>query len=188
MKKIFAVLALIGLAACTSTDLETKVADLEKRVTELENINRPALYRKYFDARMSEDRKTYPDDFRKIESLYHASNKADDKSEQKKLRKELIEKYPLANRTGCTVLYIGQITQGKEQEEFLLKAIKEYDNCWYGDGVQVGAYARIWLADNYKKAGKQAEADKLYEELRKNYPDAIDHRGRLLRDMIPEQK
>ena len=192
MKRIIAASALLALTACTSTvqnaDLENKVAALEKRVSELERkaINRPALYRKYFNARMAEDRKTYPGDFSKIENEYQTANQNADPEKQKEELNALIKKYPKANRSGCAMLYIGQKTKGKEQEEYLLKAINEYGNCWYGNGVQVGAYARLWLAENYKKAGKKTEADKLFAELRKDYPDAIDHRGRLLSEQIPE--
>ncbi|MFZ2656521.1 MAG: tetratricopeptide repeat protein, partial [Victivallales bacterium] len=82
--------------------------------------------------------------------------------------------------------YLGQMTSGEEKEKYLKQAIKDFSDCYYGSGVQVGAYARLYLADYYQKNGKKDEASALYEEIRKDYPDAVNHKGRLLKDIIPK--
>ena len=43
----------------------------------------------------------------------------------------------------------------KEQEYYLKEAFNKYENCFYGNGVQVGPYARFWLAKLYLKNGKR---------------------------------
>ena len=189
MKRILAASALLALTACSTNDpgLTERVAALEKRVSKLEGktLNKRAEFRQYFDARMQEDRKNYNGKVQEIESAYQAAGKQADPVKKKESLQALISKYPKANRSGCAMLYLGQASEGKEKEAFLLRAIEEYGNCWYGDGVQVGAYARFYLAHYYKNEGKTVEAEKLFAELRKDYPDAIDHRGRLLSESLP---
>lgn len=189
MKKILIPAAMFLLTtACIGVNdkaLEPKVADLEKRVGKLEeqNVDRAQLRQKFVD-RMQKDRETYGKDFSDIETLYQAASKQTDPDQRIEALKALIQKYPKANRSGCAVLYIGQAAQGQEKEEYLRKAINEYGDCWYGDGVQVGAYARFYLGYDYLKQNKTAEAEKLFSELRKDYPDAINHKGRPLK--IPD--
>jgi hypothetical protein len=102
--------------------------------------------------RFEQDRQTYtPEQLKEIEALYQTANKQWQSPEAKSALKVLIEKYPKANRTGCAILYLGQMTSGQEQENYLKKAIEKYGNCFYGNGVQVGAYARLYLADYYLK-------------------------------------
>ena len=50
----------------------------------------------------------------------------------------------------------------------------------FSSAVQVGAYARFVLAQRYSADGQSGKADKLIEELKQAYTDAIDHRGRSL--------
>jgi hypothetical protein len=92
----------------------------------------------------------------------------------------LTERYPRANRTGCAILNQAQSIEGFKQKSLLNKAIGPFGNCYYANGVQVGAYGRLYLAMLYKRDGKDASANKLFKEIRTNYPDAIDHKGQLL--------
>jgi len=137
--------------------------------------------------RAEADRKTYSaEDLRELERLYQSANRDLRAPEAKETLKALISKYPKANRTGCAVQYLGQICEGKEKEQYLKLAIKDYSDCFYGSGVQVGAYARLYLADYYKRVGKAKDAKSLYAEIRKLYPDAVNHKGKLLKEFIPE--
>ena len=135
--------------------------------------------------RFEQDRQTYtPEQLKEIEALYQTANKQWQSPEAKAALKVLIEKYPKANRTGCAILYLGQMTSGPERENYLKEAIKNHSDCFYGDGVQVGAYARFYLADYYLKIGKTDEGKALLEQIRKDYPDAVTHDGRPLAESI----
>ena len=96
----------------------------------------------------------------------------------------MIQKYPDINRTGCAVLYLAQMSQGDERAQYLQECIDKYNDCFYGDGSQVGAYARFLQAQDYKSQGDTEKAKALFDELKSKYPDAIDHRGDLLIDSI----
>jgi len=137
--------------------------------------------------RTEEDRQTYTvEQLREIETLYQSANKDLKSAEAKEALKTLIEKYPKANRTGCAVQYMGQMSTGEEKERYLKLAIKDFGDCFYGSGVQVGAYARLYLGQHYKKAGKNKEAKALFDEIRKDYPNAVNHKGGRLVEFLPE--
>ena len=179
-------------------ELKEKVKSLEARVAKLEEIissgeNKDQSPRNSSDLRervkkrFEQDQSTYSkEELMAIERLYQVANKEWNSPEAKVCLKALIEKYPKANRTGCALQYLGQMASGEEKEKYLKQAIKDFSDCYYGSGVQVGAYARLYLADYYQKNGKKDEASALYEEIRKNYTDAINHKGRLLKDIIPK--
>lgn len=138
-------------------------------------------------ARFALDRKTYtPEQLKEIETLYQGVAKQAKSPEAQQNLKTLLEKYPKANRTGCALQYMGQVATGAEKEAYLKQAIKDFGDCYYGDGVQVAPYARLYLAVYYAKAGKQAEAKALFDEIRKDYPDAVNHKGKLLVEIIPQ--
>lgn len=137
--------------------------------------------------RTAEDRKNYTvEQLREIESLYQVANQKFNTPEAKESLKTLIEKYPKANRTGCAVQYMGQMCSGEEREKYLKLAIKDFGDCFYGSGVQVGAYARFYLASHYKQKGMEKEAQALFDEIRKDYPDAVSHKGRRIVDGLPK--
>lgn len=139
------------------------------------------------EKRSQADQKTYTaEQLREIESLYQLANKNLAEPGAKLALKTLIEKYPKANRTGCAVLYMGQMSRGDEREKYLKLAIKKFSDCFYGNGVQVGAYARFYLGQSYLKAKREREAKALFDEIRKKYPDAVDHKGQRLVDILPE--
>ncbi|MFH0909500.1 MAG: DUF3108 domain-containing protein [bacterium] len=141
--------------------------------------------RALFDKRMEQDRGYYTDrQLSEIEQLYQVSNKQWNSPEAKESLKQLLAKYNRANRTGCALLYMGQMSEGAEKETYLKKAIAEYGDCMYGDGVQVGAYARFLLAGYCKDIGESQDADKNLEEMRQNYPEAIDHSGNSLAEQL----
>jgi len=131
--------------------------------------------------RMREDREIYSQDERiEIETLYQVANKKWRSEEGKDSLKELISKYSSANRTGCALLYLGQQSTGDEQIEYLRRAINDFSDCFYGDGVQVGPYARFVLFHRYKKDGENEKVAKLADEIKTLYPDSISHRKQSL--------
>ncbi len=137
--------------------------------------------------RTAEDLKTYSsEELREIEKLYQVANKQWNTPEAKASLKTLIEKYPKANRTGCAVQYMGQMSKGEEKEKYLKLAIQDFGDCYYGSGAQVGAYARFYLGYYYKEKGMEKEARALFDEIRKNYPDAVSHKGTRLVDRLPK--
>jgi tetratricopeptide (TPR) repeat protein len=114
------------------------------------------------------------------------ANKQWKSPEAREALEKLIQKYSKANRTGCAVLYLGQMSDGEEKEKYLKKAIEEFSDCWYGNGVQVGAMARFLLAGYYQQTGQEEEAARLYGEIREQYPNAVTHDGKSLIDAIPQ--
>ncbi|WP_010583819.1 tol-pal system YbgF family protein [Schlesneria paludicola] len=177
-------------------ELRKQIAELKERVSQLEKINavktdgdraqgRVDVQRGKARERMKKDAQVYSQkQLREIESLYQVANQKWQTEEGKNSLKELIQKYDKANRTGCALLYLGQMSKGAEKEEYLNRAIADFSDCWYGDGVQVGPFARWMLALHYRD-GEQAEKSKLLmEELKTRYPDAIDHQGKPLSEVI----
>ena len=211
MKKMLAAsltVVLFGTAnSLLAVDQSAKIAELEKRIEKLEKAlsikNSSGIYYKkssYSDdkenaekeklkarSRMAEDRKRYSYNQRKeIETLYQSRGYKHGSAEKTKNLKKVISKFSRANRAGCAMLYLGQFSStGQEQEDYLKKAYYKYDDCFYGNGVQVGAYAMYWLAVRvYLKEGKTNQAYALLKKLKYKYPNAIDHRGKRLAPQI----
>lgn len=137
---------------------------------------------------MRKDSRIYSkEELREIETLYQVANKKWRSDEGKESLKKLIEKFPKANRTGCALLYLGQMSSGDQQIEYLQRAIKDFSDSCYGNGVQVGAYARFFLIQIYLKQDKKNKASKLIREIEDKYPDAITHRGHNLLKILDKQ-
>ena len=176
--------------------LEKRVKELEIRVAELDSSTAPAVAKLNAEQRVNEQRMKAKERMRKdraiytteqrreIETLYQVANKQWRSVEGKDSLKALIEKYDKANRTGCALLYLGQMSKGKEREEYLQKAIKGFSDCFYGNGVQVGAYARYYLGYYYKENGQKNKAEEMFREITSKYPNAINHKGRFLTDLM----
>jgi len=138
--------------------------------------------------RMRADLKTYSrDDLRQIETLYQVANKKWKTEEGKASLKKLIAQYDKANRTGCALLYLGQMTRGEEQIGYLKQAIEKFSDCYYGNGVQVGANARMILASIYFRRGDRKKAVQLLQEVKTNYPNAITHRGQSMVAIVDQE-
>ena len=198
------IVLLISLAAASApaedgaklAALEQRVQELEERVSKLEASTVPLVakvnaeqalneQRLKANQRMRKDSSIYSrDQLREIEILYQVANRKWRSQEGKDSLKQLIEKFDKANRTGCALLYLGQLSRGEEREEYLRKAIDGFSDCYYGDGVQVGAYARYHLAYHYKETGQEKRAEELFKEITSKYPDAINHKGQLLAGFI----
>ena len=176
--------------------LEKRITELEEQVATLKSSTAPAVAKMNAEQRVNEQRMKARERMRKdsenysrtqlqeIEALYQVANKKWRTEEGKNSLKKMITKYDKANRTGCALLYLGQMSKGKEREEYLKKAIDGFSDCFYGNGVQVGAYARYYLAYYYKENGQKAEAKEMFREVTSKYPNAVNHKGRFLADLI----
>jgi hypothetical protein len=132
---------------------------------------------------MAQDRAKYtPEQLGDAERLYQVANQKWGSAEASENLQTMIKKYPDVNRTGCAILYLAQCSKGDERAKYLNQCIDKYNDCFYGDGVQVGAYARFLLAADYTGQGEQEKAAALYKEIQTKYADAIDHSGKLLVD------
>ena len=137
--------------------------------------------------RMRQDlQKHTPDQLREAEALYQVANKNWRTPEAKQSLEQMVAKFPNVNRTGCAVLYLAQYSRGEEQERLLKEAIEKYGDCYFLNGVQVGAYARLLLGGYYQQNGKEDLAKQQFDELRTKFPDAIGHRGESLVAKLPK--
>ncbi len=139
--------------------------------------------------RMRQDLAVYSaQDFKDLEALYQSANKDLSSPDAKGILQRVVTQYPKSNRAGSALLYLAQLTSGDEREKYLKTAIESYTDTWYGDGVQVGAFARAQLAMFYSVVGRTAEARTLAREVAAQFPGAVDHRGQPLADILRKQK
>jgi TolA-binding protein len=139
--------------------------------------------------RMAADRKKHTrEELQDAEKLYQVAN-ADWRSDKaRESLAKMIEKYPDMDRTGCAVLYLGQMADGKDRAMYLTQAVEKFSDCYYGNGVQVGGWARLLLGLYYQDNGNPDKAKALFDEIRKDYANAIDHQGHLLVNLIPTKQ
>jgi hypothetical protein len=139
--------------------------------------------------RMRQDLAIYSStDLRALEELYQSANRNLNSPDAKPILQRVLREYPKSNRAGSAVLYLAQLSSGAEREEYLKTAIREHENTWYGDGVQVGAFARAQLAAFYAAAARMPEATTLAKEISERFPGAVDHSGRPLEEMLRKLK
>lgn len=181
-------------------ELTERVAELERRLTELEERALPLIEQARKQqrrdkakaaarARMRRDRGKYsPEVLGQVEQLYQTANKNWRSPATVAALEKLVNEYPDLNRTGCATLYLGQMTQGPEKVDYLTRAMTDFGDCYYGDGVNVGAYAAFQLACYHHQQGDLDQAQELFDEIKQDHPDAIDHQGRALVDAISEFK
>lgn len=183
-------------ASSTPATTDESMANIEKQVREISQLmeplkaqqaidNRRKALRKRFEKKMAQDRDKYnPEQLREAEELMRIADQKWGSPEADESCQTIIKKYPDINRTGCAMLYLAQTSQGEERARYLQDCIEKYNDCFYGDGVQVGAYARFLLAQDYRSKGEQKKAEALSDEIKTNYADAIDHGGNLLVDSL----
>jgi hypothetical protein len=139
--------------------------------------------------RMRQDLTIYSrDDLRALEELYQTANRDLRGPQAKEALLRVVKDYPKSNRAGSAVLYLAQLSSAAEREAYLKTAISDHSDTWYGDGVQVGAFARAQLAALFVAEGKMTEAKALAEEIAERFPGAVDHRGLPLLDMLRDLK
>jgi|SRR5450759_5618471 len=139
--------------------------------------------------RMRQDLVVYSaEDLRALEDLYQSANKNLRAPEARAILHRVVKEFPKSNRAGSAVLYLAQLSSGAEREAYLKTAVEAHSDTWYGDGVQVGALARVQLAALYAAAGRTAEAKALAKEVVDSYPGAVDHGGRPLVETLRSLK
>lgn len=197
MKLQIALLCLLSISAFSDeaillqriVALETRIAQLEEKlapVLEEERVKEVAKQQKELarERIMMDAEFLSRLDLNLIEKAYYTANQDWKSEEAQKALALLTEKYPKANRTGCAVLAMAQVKEGREQIRLLRIAIQDYGTSYYASGVNVGAYARLYLGMRSKKEGDNDAAALLFDELETDYPDAVDHKGQLLTSHI----
>jgi hypothetical protein len=176
--------------------LEQRVAQLEKQVQEISKVlepvraqqavdNRRRALREKFEQRRAQDRDKYtPEQLREAEELTGVADQKWGSPEGIEGLKTIIKKYPDSNRAGCSTLYLAQLSQGEERAKYFQDCIGKYNDCFYGDGVQVGAFARLLLAQDCRNNGDGKKAEALENEIKTQYADAVGHNGNLLVDSL----
>jgi hypothetical protein len=172
--------------------LKQRVGQLEQQVEELSRLVEPLKaqqatdsrrkgLRERFEKKMTEDQRKYTrEQLREAEQLYQIANQKWGSPEASQSLQTMIKKYPNINRTGCATLYVAQKSEGDERARYLQDCIEKYNDSFYGDGVQVGVYARFLLAADYQSKDDDKKARALYDEIKTKYADAVDHSGKLL--------
>jgi tetratricopeptide (TPR) repeat protein len=151
----------------------------------LERIHRNN--RRKAEEMMAKDSRVVPArDMSELEQTYQAANRNPRTPEAIEALEKVVKKYPKTNRAGCAALYLGRWTRGNDQEKYLELAVQKYSDSYYLDGTSVGGYARLILGAMYQQTGKRTKAEKLFEEIRKDYAEAQDHTGRLIVNLIPK--
>ncbi|HEU6449525.1 MAG TPA: hypothetical protein VFV23_13915 [Verrucomicrobiae bacterium] len=186
-------ISILGLAVLANVLLNLRlglqVARLEKQLAPVINKqaaeDRQKANRQKFTQRMELDQKKYSrDQLGEAERLYQIANQKWGTPEALQSLKTMIEKYPDIDRTGCAVLYVAQMSAGDDRAKYLQDCMDKYADCFYGDGVQVGAFACYLMAQDFKASGNTEKARALFAELKLKYPDAIDHGGNSLVESI----
>lgn len=175
MKKCFTVflLAFVCIVGSVSAEEEKKEGAQEQRLSIGE-------LRKEARARMAKDAMFYSREERiEIEKLYQSWNTKKGK-ERQAVAITMLRRFPKSNRTGCAMLYLAQDNARQRRIDLLKQVIRDHGDCWYFNGVQVGAMARYHLICILMETGKQEEAEKYREELKTSFPNAIDHAGKPL--------
>lgn len=178
--------------------LKQRVDQLEKQVQEMSKVIEPikaqqALEQRRkelhvkFEQRLKQDENKYSNEqLGEAEKLYQVANQKWGTPEATESLQKMVKQYPDVNRTGCAMLYLAQTSKGAEQIEKLKECVDKYGDCMYGDGVQVGAFARYLLVQAHKSGDDEEKAEALENEIRTKFPDAVDHGGNLLVDDLKD--
>jgi len=138
---------------------------------------------------MERERETFtPEQLREIESLYQSANRDLRAPSSRETLLKVVALYPTANRAGCALLYLAQMSPPAEREAYLTRTIAEHSDAWYGDGSQVGPLARLQLAAHFASTNRLAEATQLAKEIESSFPESVDHSGNRLTDTLRRMK
>lgn len=139
--------------------------------------------------RLAQDGKKYSQQqIAKAEQLYLAGNRNWGTAEAMASFKGVIQEFPDSNFAGMAELNLAQMSQGDVRDQYLQDCMDHYNDCFYDDGVVVGAYARFLLARDLQNRGETQQAETLFNEMKTQYPDAIDHQGHRLADYVSTGK
>jgi hypothetical protein len=177
-------LAVCAFVAASAQDAD-KIKELEQRIQRLEErmakVEGPKRMVEVAKQHVESERKNFKaEDIAKAEELYSKASRMLSEGDSKRLLDSVVSTYPQLNRAGCAQLYRGQQETGAEKERLLKDCIERFSTCYYLDGAQVGPMAMFRLAFYYRETGREPEARKLFERIRKESPEAVGHDGELL--------
>src|SRR5208283_3097156 len=164
------IIGILGLAVAGSLLYSALLA---RRVTQLEKIMAPLkaqlametrqkALREKFMQRYAQDRQKYtPEQLSEAEKLMGIGDQKWGSPEAVEACQTMVKKYPGSDRAGCAMLYLADMSKGDDRAKYLQDCIDQYNDCFYGDGVQVGAYARFLLAEDYQSNGETEKAKAL---------------------------
>jgi hypothetical protein len=122
----------IGMAAGAPEQAPT-AAGAQRTDPSLETLRAKAQERMALDRNLLSS-----DEFRELESLYQLASRDLRSPDAKAKLKEVVRRFPQSNRAGCAALYLAQMSEGTEREEYLKSAIANYGNSWYGTAFRSG--------------------------------------------------
>ncbi|MFL2859145.1 MAG: hypothetical protein ACJ0BW_00195 [Pontiellaceae bacterium] len=187
----FITLNLFGEQDALFKNLELRVKQLEKQINILlekeieddaaKNERSKALYR------ILRDGEVYSrEELREAERIFRfISNSSTDVSVEKELS-ILREKYPAANQTGCALITWALNQKEESKITALNEVITNHSDCYFSDGVNVGAFARLYLALHLRSINEIDNSLLLINEIKSSYPYAIDHKGIRLIEHLEE--
>lgn len=201
MRIIVCILFAFQFSICAAQDslleerlqrLERRIITLEYRVNSIEKTQAKTAQKQSEDSvlemwknkaleRRKKDYKDFPDKVvNEVEELYGKASQEIQSARSKKIFRDIIKNHPKFNRAGCSALYLAQESEGKEREQLLIEAAEKFSDCFYLDGVQVGAYSRYLLALMYRDREEVEKAKELMRYIREHYPGAVNHKGQKL--------
>ena len=134
--------------------------------------------------RMAQDRLNHSSaELAEVEELYQVANTNYGEVAAVAALEKLLREYSDFNRTGCAVLYLGQMSSGPERQEYLSRAMEQHADAYYGDGVNVGTYAAFQLGLDLHAAGDHQGEAELFAGIG---PEHVDHKGRVLVELIAD--
>jgi len=161
--------------------------ELERRVTELERqLAAKSVREQQVDQNITRARQRHALDtarlsvaaVRELELNYQALKKISDPGDASLAMKQLIRRFPQANRAGCCALYLARLLPaGEERDGWLDRCIGEWSDCYYLDGTSVGALARRMRAGDLEQSGQESQASTLISEIRRDFPGATGFGG-----------
>ncbi len=181
MKKIALILMLLFTFCTVFAEDDKPVQTPAEEKAQLEN-------KKKAKARALEDDKYYTSqERRELAELYMSWYKTKKVNEQKAIAQKFLRRYPKANAAGWVQLNLAHISPRQEEIKLLKQAIKDYNDCYYLNGVQVGALARSRLVKCLNRIGKKEEAEKYLRELKESYPTATDYYGKFFTEQSSDR-
>ncbi len=168
--------------------LRAQVVDLEDRLRKKSGREeRVELNQRRASERAARDADVYThEQLGAIETIYQEARKKLSAAEKEEAYATLAARYPLANRTGCAMLFSARAGEGAVRERKLREVIASWSDCHYLDGTSVGGVARLVLARDLIAAGRKGEAVILLDELERDFTGCIDHEGNPIEDGVAE--
>jgi len=183
---LFSMIAILGVALAYEIIQRHKISQSLKPL-EAQQLreSRQQSFGANFEKRLAQDQgKLTQAQLQEAEQLYQVANTNWGTPEAIQSLQTMIKKYPDCDRAGCATLYLAQMSNGDDRARYLQSCIDDYNDCYYGDGVQVGAFARFLLVQDYRSQGDDQKANVLSNEIKTKFAGAIDHQGNLLVDSL----